>query len=83
MLALACAATGDFEQATEIQEALLAMAVWTMPAEAARLEKGLAAYREEHMPVYSPPKTAVEWVVRNLLAEAAAVHLADRGARRF
>jgi hypothetical protein len=50
MLALACAATGDFEQATEIQEALLAMAVWTMPAEAVRLEKGLAAYREEHMP---------------------------------
>jgi len=50
LLALACAATGDFEQAIEIQEALLAMAVWTMPVEAARLEKGLAAYREERMP---------------------------------
>jgi len=50
LLALASAATGDFEQATEIQQALLAMAVWTMPAEAARLEKGLTAYREERMP---------------------------------
>jgi tetratricopeptide (TPR) repeat protein len=50
LLALAAAATGDFEQASEIQQALLAMAVWTMPAEAARLEKGLAAYREKRMP---------------------------------
>ena len=50
LLALASAATGDFEQAIEIQEALLSMAVWTMPAEAARLEKGLTAYREERMP---------------------------------
>jgi tetratricopeptide (TPR) repeat protein len=50
LLALASAASGDFEQASEIQQALLAMAVWTMPAEAARLEKGLTAYREERMP---------------------------------
>jgi tetratricopeptide (TPR) repeat protein len=50
LLALAYAATGNFEKATETQEALLAMAVWTMPAEAARLEKGLTAYRERRMP---------------------------------
>jgi tetratricopeptide (TPR) repeat protein len=50
LLALATAATGDFEQAAEIQQALLAMAVWTMPAEAARLEKGLAAYQEKRIP---------------------------------
>jgi cytochrome c-type biogenesis protein CcmH/NrfG len=50
LLALACAATGDYAQATEIQQALLAMAVWTMPAEAARMEKVLTAYQEKRMP---------------------------------
>jgi len=50
LLALAYAATGDFDEASEVQEALLAMAVWTMPAEAARLEKGLTAFRERRMP---------------------------------
>ncbi len=50
LLALAHAATGDFEQAAEIQAALLSLAVWTMPGEAARLEKGLSAYREQRLP---------------------------------
>ena len=50
LLALSHAATGDFKQAADIQQALLSMAVWTMPAEAARLEKGLAAYREKRLP---------------------------------
>jgi tetratricopeptide (TPR) repeat protein len=50
LLGLAYAATGDFEQAADTQEALLSLAVWTMPGEAARLEKGLSAYREERLP---------------------------------
>jgi cytochrome c-type biogenesis protein CcmH/NrfG len=50
LLALAYAATGDFQQAAETQQPLLSMAVWTMPGEAARLEKGLSAYRERRMP---------------------------------
>ncbi len=50
LLALAYAATGDFGQAAETQQALLSLAVWTMPGEAARLEKGLSAYREKRMP---------------------------------
>lgn len=50
LLALAYAATGDFEQAADTQEALALQAVWTMPAEANRLQKGLAAYREKRLP---------------------------------
>ncbi len=50
LLALAYASTGDFEQAADTQEALLSLAVWTMPGEAARLEKGLSAYREKRLP---------------------------------
>jgi tetratricopeptide (TPR) repeat protein len=50
LLALAYAATGDFGQAADTQEALLSLAIWTMPGEAARLEKGLSAYREKQMP---------------------------------
>jgi tetratricopeptide (TPR) repeat protein len=50
LLALASAATGDFERAATIQEALLSMAVWTMPGEVARLESGLSAYRAACMP---------------------------------
>jgi tetratricopeptide (TPR) repeat protein len=50
LLALAYGATGDFEQAVDTQQALLSMAVWTMPGEADRLEKGLTAYRERRLP---------------------------------
>jgi len=50
LLALAYAATGDFEQAADTQQTLLSLAVWTMPGETARLELGLAAYREGHLP---------------------------------
>jgi tetratricopeptide (TPR) repeat protein len=50
LLALAYAATGDFGQAAETQQALLSLAVWTMPGEAARLQKGLSAYQEKRMP---------------------------------
>jgi len=57
-LALAHAAAGDFEQAADIQQALLSMAVWSMPGEVARLEQGLAAYREGQMPAADvlPPR---------------------------
>jgi tetratricopeptide (TPR) repeat protein len=50
LLALAYAATGDFDQAADTQEALVSLAVWTAPAEAARMEKGLSAYRESRLP---------------------------------
>jgi hypothetical protein len=50
LLALAYATTGDFGQAADTQEALLSVAVWTMPREAARLGKGLSAYREKRLP---------------------------------
>jgi len=50
LLALAYAATGDFEQAADTQQALVTLAVWTAPAEAARLKKGLSAYRERRLP---------------------------------
>jgi tetratricopeptide (TPR) repeat protein len=50
LLALAYAATGDFGQAADTQKTLVSLAVWTMPGEAARLEKGLSAYREKQMP---------------------------------
>jgi tetratricopeptide (TPR) repeat protein len=49
-LALAHAATGDFKQAAEIQEQVVALAVWTWPGEADRLSRALAAYREGKMP---------------------------------
>jgi len=50
LLALANAAAGDFGQAAETQQALVSLAAWTSPGEAARLEKGLSAYREKHLP---------------------------------
>ena len=50
LLALAYAATGDFDQAADTQEALLTLAVWTMPGEADRLLKSLSAYREHRLP---------------------------------
>jgi hypothetical protein len=50
LLALAYGATGDFEQAVDTQQALLSMAVWTMPGEVARLEKGVSAYQERRLP---------------------------------
>jgi len=50
LLALAQAAAGDFEQATDNEQAILSMAVWTMPGEVVRLEKVLAAYQEGRMP---------------------------------
>ncbi|MGB7931790.1 MAG: tetratricopeptide repeat protein [Gammaproteobacteria bacterium] len=49
-LALACAATGDFEQATEIQQQIVSLAVWSWPGEAERLSRTLTAYREGKMP---------------------------------
>jgi len=50
LLALAYAAAGDFEQAADTQQALVSLAAWTAPGEAARLEKGLTAYRARHLP---------------------------------
>jgi len=50
VLALACAATGDFKQAVEIQQQLVSLAVWTWPGETERLSRVLAAYQEGKMP---------------------------------
>jgi tetratricopeptide (TPR) repeat protein len=50
-LALACATTGDFKQAAEIQQQLVSMAVWTWPGETDRLSRELAAYQEGKLPV--------------------------------
>jgi hypothetical protein len=52
-LALAYAATGDFKQATEIQQQLVSLAVWTWPGETDRLSRNLAAYTEGKMPAAS------------------------------
>lgn len=49
-LALAYAASGDFEQAAAIQEEVMSFAVWSMPAEADRLGRGLESYRQGRMP---------------------------------
>jgi tetratricopeptide (TPR) repeat protein len=49
-LALACAATGDFKQAAEIQQQIVTLAVWSWPGEADRLSRVLTAYREGKMP---------------------------------
>jgi tetratricopeptide (TPR) repeat protein len=49
-LALACAATGDFKQAAEIQQQVVSVAVWSWPGEAERLSRTLTAYREGKMP---------------------------------
>jgi len=49
-LALACAATGDFKQAAEIQQQIVSLAVWSWPGEADRLSRVLTAYREGKMP---------------------------------
>jgi tetratricopeptide (TPR) repeat protein len=50
VLALACAATGDFKQATEIQEQLVSLAVWTWPGQSERLTRVLTAYQAGKMP---------------------------------
>jgi tetratricopeptide (TPR) repeat protein len=50
LLALTYAATGDFEKAVDTQQALVSLAVWTMPGETSRLEAGLSAYRERRLP---------------------------------
>ena len=50
LLALAWAATGDYEQATAIQEELLSYAQQRMPAEADRVARTLSYYREAKLP---------------------------------
>ncbi|MGB5307182.1 MAG: hypothetical protein WBO57_13155, partial [Gammaproteobacteria bacterium] len=50
VLALAYAATGDYEQASTIQEALVSFAAWSMPAEAERLLQVQKAYQQEQLP---------------------------------
>jgi tetratricopeptide (TPR) repeat protein len=53
VLALALAATGDFEKAAAIQEGLVAIAAWSMPGDATdlvRLNKALTAYRDGKLP---------------------------------
>ena len=53
VLALALAATGDFEKAAAIQEGLVAIAAWSMPGDAVdlvRLNKTLTAYRDGKLP---------------------------------
>jgi tetratricopeptide (TPR) repeat protein len=49
-LALAYAATGDFNQAAEIQQQVVTLAVWSWPSEADRLSRVLAAYNKGKMP---------------------------------
>jgi tetratricopeptide (TPR) repeat protein len=49
-LALAWAASGDFQQAAEIQQQVVSLAVWSWPGETERLARVLAAYREDKLP---------------------------------
>jgi len=48
--ALALAATGDFEAAVAIQQALVTQALWGMPTESARLERNQASYTVHRLP---------------------------------
>ena len=50
LLALALAATGDFDQAQTLQDALVTEAAWSMPVETGRLSRVLAAYRAGKLP---------------------------------
>lgn len=50
LLALAHAATDDFEKAAELQEQQLSYAVWYMPRETERLTRVLTAYRDGKLP---------------------------------
>ena len=50
LLALACAATGDYAQATVIQEDLLAYVRQSMPAEEGRVAQALAYYQDKTLP---------------------------------
>jgi len=50
LLALACAATGDYAQATAIQEELLAYVRHAIPAEAGRVAQALAYYQDKTLP---------------------------------
>jgi tetratricopeptide (TPR) repeat protein len=58
-LALAYAATGDFEKAIALQEQVMSFAVWSMPGEAERLAKALSFYRDGKLPsleeIATPP----------------------------
>jgi len=50
LLALATAASGDFDKAGSIQQTLVSDAVWMMPMELARLRACLSAYRDGRLP---------------------------------
>jgi tetratricopeptide (TPR) repeat protein len=50
LLALALAATGDFQQAAKIQDTVVTEAAWAMPTEAERLGRVLADYRAGRLP---------------------------------
>lgn len=50
VLALAYAATGDYEQAITLQEALVSFTAWSMPREAQRLKQALTAYEAGQLP---------------------------------
>ena len=50
LLALATAASGDFDKASSIQQSLVSDAVWMMPMEVGRLRAGLSAYQAGRLP---------------------------------
>jgi tetratricopeptide (TPR) repeat protein len=51
VLALACAHSGDFEQAVAVQEELVSMAIWSAPpGESQRLTRLLSAYQDAKLP---------------------------------
>ncbi|MGD2137759.1 MAG: tetratricopeptide repeat protein [Gammaproteobacteria bacterium] len=63
VLALALAATGDFEQAAAIQEGLVAIAAWSMPGggpDLDHLDRLLTAYRDGKLP---SPAVMAEWPI--------------------
>jgi len=70
LLALATAASGDFDSAVSIQQALVSEAVWMMPMEIERLSAGLAAYRDGKLP---QPRDLFTWK----LLQAPPLHGAD------
>jgi tetratricopeptide (TPR) repeat protein len=50
--ALALAATGEFEEAISIQQALVSEAIWAMPVEAERLTNNLKTYQAGKLPAH-------------------------------
>jgi tetratricopeptide (TPR) repeat protein len=60
MLALALAASGDFSQASTIQESLVTMSAWSTPVATERLNRILGDYRADKLP---QPEDLFTWSV--------------------